>query len=158
MRTVPDNLLFFGCRSVKADFYFREFWEDVVQQGKLTLSVAPSRDQVSWPPVSRRGRLTLTGACDRRTRSTCSTGYQSMPVSSGTMSPAAATSTSAGKSRPQISVRPSFCCSSTLMPKAVKKALLAVFQAEGKLDDDAAAEMLWEQLEKEGRIIEETWG
>jgi sulfite reductase alpha subunit-like flavoprotein len=44
------------------------------------------------------------------------------------------------------------------MPKAVKKALLAVFQAEGKLDDDAAAEMLWEQLEKEGRIIEETWG
>lgn len=44
------------------------------------------------------------------------------------------------------------------MPKAVKKALLAVFQAEGKLDDDAAAETLWEQLEKEGRIIEETWG
>lgn len=44
------------------------------------------------------------------------------------------------------------------MPKAVKKVLLAVFKLEGKLSDDAAAETLWEQLEKEGRIIEETWG
>lgn len=49
-----ENLLFFGCRSVKADFYFREFWEDLAKQGKLTLSVAPSRDQVSWPLVHDR--------------------------------------------------------------------------------------------------------
>lgn len=44
------------------------------------------------------------------------------------------------------------------MPKAVKKALLGVFRLEGQLSDDAAAEALWERLEKEGKIVEETWG
>lgn len=43
------------------------------------------------------------------------------------------------------------------MPKAVKKALLAVFASEGGLGPDEA-EQYWELLEKEGRIVEETWG
>lgn len=43
------------------------------------------------------------------------------------------------------------------MPKAVKKALLAVFASEGGLDS-AAAEQYWDELEKAGRIVEETWG
>lgn len=47
--------------------------------------------------------------------------------------------------------------SSTNMPKAVKKALLAIFASEGGLDPEAA-EKHWESLEKAGRIVEETWG
>jgi sulfite reductase alpha subunit-like flavoprotein len=43
------------------------------------------------------------------------------------------------------------------MPKAVKKALLAIFESEGGLDAEAA-EKHWESLEKAGRIVEETWG
>ncbi|KWU44309.1 riboflavin synthase domain-like protein [Rhodotorula sp. JG-1b] len=119
-----ENLLFFGCRSVKVDFYFREFWEDLAKQGKLTLSVAPSRDQEDKIYVQHQIPEYAGQLWDYVTRG----GY--------------------------IYV----CGSSTLMPKAVKKALLAVFKSEGKLADDAAAETLWEQLEKEGRITEETWG
>lgn len=48
--------------------------------------------------------------------------------------------------------------SSTQMPKAVKKALLAVFRSEGSMADEAAAEAFWEQLDRQGRIVEETWG
>lgn len=44
------------------------------------------------------------------------------------------------------------------MPKAVKKALLAVFRSEGSMTLDSEVEALWDQLEKEGRIVEETWG
>lgn len=43
------------------------------------------------------------------------------------------------------------------MPKAVKKAVLAVMTSEGTLDEKAA-ETLWDKLEREGRIVEETWG
>ncbi|GAA5989837.1 hypothetical protein JCM10908_002340 [Rhodotorula pacifica] len=119
-----ENLLFFGCRSTKADFYFRQFWEDLVQQGKLTLSVAPSRDQEDKIYVQHRIPEYADQIWDYVSRG----GY--------------------------IYV----CGSSTLMPKAVKKALLAVFKSQGHFADDAAAENKWEQLEREGRIIEETWG
>lgn len=47
--------------------------------------------------------------------------------------------------------------SSTQMPKAVKKAVLGVFQSEGHLEE-REAESLWDKLERKGRIIEETWG
>lgn len=43
-----DNLLFFGCRSVKQDFYYRGEWQELVDEGFLTLSVAASRDQVGF--------------------------------------------------------------------------------------------------------------
>lgn len=47
-----ENLLFFGCRSIKEDFYYRSEWEKYVSSGFLTLSVAASRDQVRLPPSS----------------------------------------------------------------------------------------------------------
>ncbi|GAA5862718.1 hypothetical protein JCM3774_001895 [Rhodotorula dairenensis] len=119
-----ENLLFFGCRSVKADFYFRQFWQDLVDEGKLTLSIAPSRDQEDKVYVQHRIPEYASQIWDYITRG----GY--------------------------IYV----CGSSTLMPKAVKKALLGVFRSQGALSDEATAEALWERLEKEGRIIEETWG
>lgn len=43
---VLENLLFFGCRSVHADFYYKDEWEQKKLDGNLVLSVAPSRDQV----------------------------------------------------------------------------------------------------------------
>ncbi|GAA6017924.1 hypothetical protein JCM8202_006200 [Rhodotorula sphaerocarpa] len=119
-----ENLLFFGCRSVEADYYFRSFWEDLVQQGKLTLSVAPSRDQDEKIYVQHRIPEYARQVWDY--------------VSRGGI----------------IYV----CGSSTQMPKAVKKALLAVFRSEGSMADAAAAEAFWEQLDRQGRIVEETWG
>lgn len=44
------------------------------------------------------------------------------------------------------------------MPKAVKKAMLGVFQREGGMADEQEAERYWERLEREGRLVEETWG
>lgn len=43
------------------------------------------------------------------------------------------------------------------MPKAVKKSFLSIFATEGGMDEEVA-EAYWELLEKEGRIVEETWG
>jgi sulfite reductase alpha subunit-like flavoprotein len=42
------------------------------------------------------------------------------------------------------------------MPKAVKKAMLGVFRSEGHLGEQDA-ESLWDTLDKQGRIVEETW-
>ncbi|GAA5853371.1 hypothetical protein JCM9279_005769 [Rhodotorula babjevae] len=118
-----ENLLFFGCRSEQADCYFRPYWDDLVERGLLTLSVAPSRDQEDkvyvqhkipeyaaqvWDYVQRGGHLYL-------------------------------------------------CGSSTQMPKAVKKAVLAVFRDQGALDEEGA-EKVWDAMEREGRLVEETWG
>lgn len=44
------------------------------------------------------------------------------------------------------------------MPKAVKKSFLAVFATEGGMVAPEAGELYWDTLEKEGRIVEETWG
>lgn len=41
-----DNILFFGCRRIEADYYYRDEWKTLVESGHLTLSVAASRDQV----------------------------------------------------------------------------------------------------------------
>ncbi|GAA5923352.1 hypothetical protein JCM3775_007512 [Rhodotorula graminis] len=118
-----ENLLFFGCRSETADCYFRPYWDDLVERGWLTLSVAPSRDQDDkvyvqhkipehaarvWDYVQRGGHLYL-------------------------------------------------CGSSTQMPKAVRKAVLTVFRDQGGLDDEGA-ERAWDTMEREGRLVEETWG
>lgn len=42
---VTDNILFFGCRSEKADFYFEREWKNYVEKGQLLLFTAFSRDQ-----------------------------------------------------------------------------------------------------------------
>jgi sulfite reductase alpha subunit-like flavoprotein len=44
------------------------------------------------------------------------------------------------------------------MPKAVKKAFLSIFVSEGKLSSPEEQERYWEVLEKDGRVVEETWG
>ena len=44
---VADTMLFFGCRSQNADFFFRDEWQSLVAQNCLTLHTAFSRDQVS---------------------------------------------------------------------------------------------------------------
>lgn len=47
--------------------------------------------------------------------------------------------------------------SSTQMPKSVKKAFLAIFEKEGGMSP-IEGESKWEELEKKGKILEETWG
>jgi len=44
------------------------------------------------------------------------------------------------------------------MPRAVKKSVLGILQAQGKAASETAAEKRWDDLEKEGRIREEVWG
>ena len=44
---IGQLMLFFGCRSEKADFFFRDEWEPLAVSGKLKLFPAFSRDQVS---------------------------------------------------------------------------------------------------------------
>lgn len=39
-------VLFFGCRNSKKDFFFKEEWQQLVENGKLQLFAAFSRDQV----------------------------------------------------------------------------------------------------------------
>ena len=39
-------VLFFGCRNSKKDFFFKEEWQQLVENGKLQLFTAFSRDQV----------------------------------------------------------------------------------------------------------------
>jgi sulfite reductase alpha subunit-like flavoprotein len=41
-----DNVLYFGCRSAREDYYYSGEWEASAQAGKLSFSVAFSRDQV----------------------------------------------------------------------------------------------------------------
>jgi hypothetical protein len=41
-----DNVLYFGCRSAREDYYYSGEWEAAAQAGKLSFSVAFSRDQV----------------------------------------------------------------------------------------------------------------
>ncbi|KIM26533.1 hypothetical protein M408DRAFT_330504 [Serendipita vermifera MAFF 305830] len=45
VRGEHDNVLYFGCRSAKEDYYYADEWETAAQAGKLTFSVAFSRDQ-----------------------------------------------------------------------------------------------------------------
>lgn len=47
LQNSKENLLFFGCRKVEKDYYFRNDWEEMVSRGDLKLFVAASRDQVS---------------------------------------------------------------------------------------------------------------
>lgn len=39
------NLVFFGCRSRKSDYYFKEEWELLDKAGQITFDLAASRDQ-----------------------------------------------------------------------------------------------------------------
>ncbi|BGP19975.1 hypothetical protein JCM10213_006752 [Rhodosporidiobolus nylandii] len=124
-----ENLLFFGCRSASKDFYLKEEWEKMVENGDLTLSVAPSRDQENKIYVQHRIPEYAAQIWEYLQRG----GYLYV------------------------------CGSSTQMPKAVKKAMLRVFASEGGLwvNEDGTggeAERYWERLEREGRVVEETWG
>ncbi|GAA5998468.1 hypothetical protein JCM5350_000657 [Sporobolomyces pararoseus] len=50
------------------------------------------------------------------------------------------------------------CGSSTAMPRAVKKAVLSVLRAHRPTLTEEAAEKLWDDMERQGRIREEVWG
>ena len=72
-----DTMLFFGCRSRSADFFFRDEWQSLVAQNCLTLHTAFSRDQVSplhctLPPSSAQAHPSVC----RRTRSMSSTRWR----------------------------------------------------------------------------------
>lgn len=45
-RRETDTMVFFGCRSAKADFYYKQEWEKSQADGQLQMHVAASRDQV----------------------------------------------------------------------------------------------------------------
>jgi sulfite reductase alpha subunit-like flavoprotein len=48
--TVPQDLLFFGCRNSDADFYFKDEWASLKTSGvPLEVFTAFSRDQVTYP-------------------------------------------------------------------------------------------------------------
>ena len=55
------NMLFFGCRSQQADFFFAQEWQPLVMERKLELFTAFSRDQDQKVYVQHRmeeeGRL-----------------------------------------------------------------------------------------------------
>ena len=53
-------MLFFGCRSQHADFFFRQEWQSLVAQGHLVLHTAFSRDQVSLPHAHCRVHCCVT--------------------------------------------------------------------------------------------------
>lgn len=40
-------MMFFGCRSERADYFFNSEWQPLVERGQLHLFTAFSRDQVS---------------------------------------------------------------------------------------------------------------
>ena len=44
---LSDTILFFGCRSERADFFFSHEWAPLVSDGNLILFTAFSRDQVN---------------------------------------------------------------------------------------------------------------
>ena len=44
---ITGNMLFFGCRSQHADFFFASEWQAMEAEGRLQLFAAFSRDQVS---------------------------------------------------------------------------------------------------------------
>ena len=52
--TLADCVLFFGCRNSNKDFFFKEEWQPLVENGSLQLFTAFSRDQVIsyYPTVS----------------------------------------------------------------------------------------------------------
>ncbi|SCZ91319.1 BZ3500_MvSof-1268-A1-R1_Chr1-2g01331 [Microbotryum saponariae] len=139
-----DNMLFFGCRSLAKDFHFQVEFTQMRDQGFLKLITAASRDQEDKIYVQHlipsQSALIWDWIHERR----------------GSIY---------------------ICGSSTNMPKSVKKAFLQVFiqnqrdgdgEGEGEGSDkenedetrrvDQKAEAWWETLEKEGRIVEETWG
>lgn len=49
------DVLFFGCRNEKADFFFRNEWERLREEGGLDFFAAFSRDQVSSSPFVQLG-------------------------------------------------------------------------------------------------------
>ncbi|KDE06917.1 hypothetical protein MVLG_02805 [Microbotryum lychnidis-dioicae p1A1 Lamole] len=135
-----DNMLFFGCRSLANDFHFQAEFSQMRDQGFLKLITAASRDQ--------EDKIYVQHLIPSQSALIWDWIHQH---------------------RGSIYI----CGSSTNMPKSVKKAFLQVFiqnqsEGEGEGSDkeneeekrrvDQKAEAWWETLEKEGRIVEETWG
>ena len=83
---LTDTMLFFGCRSRNADFFFRDEWQSLVAQGHLVLHTAFSRDQVS-PLLTPHPTCALPhcpSSHRRHTRSMSSTGWRRQGRRSGT--------------------------------------------------------------------------
>jgi len=130
---VGESVLFFGCRSEKADYFFREEWErlggdmDGDSGVRLPLKVitAFSRDQAG--NVYVQDRIREEGKMV----------YKLL----------------AKEGKDGILF---ICGSSGKMPLAVRAALVDVFAKEGKLEA-AEAEVKVKEMEKEGRYKQETW-
>lgn len=48
---IGQLMMFFGCRSEKDDYFFKNEWEPLVTEGQLLLFTAFSRDSVSFSLV-----------------------------------------------------------------------------------------------------------
>jgi sulfite reductase (NADPH) flavoprotein alpha-component len=133
-----DILVFFGCRSLEADFFYRPEWDKAVQTGEVDLDVAASRDQEEKVYVQHRivsravdvWRLLEGGAIVY----ICGYGFM-------------VTTSEADWLRR----------SSAQMPKGVRQAFKTVARQEGGMDE-ADAERFLSNLEGSGRLMEETWG
>ena len=49
-----NNLVFFGCRSQRSDYYFQEEWSGLHASGQITFDLAASRDQEEKVYVQHR--------------------------------------------------------------------------------------------------------
>ena len=72
-------MMFFGCRSERADHFFREEWTSLVDRGDLLLFTAFSRDQVTLVHCVLHSRLCMY----RNTRYTSSIELRSKHPSCG---------------------------------------------------------------------------
>ncbi|SCV67968.1 BQ2448_89 [Microbotryum intermedium] len=167
-----DNLLFFGCRSLTKDFHFQAEFTQMRDQGCLKLITAASRDQASSKTSLMIAILFIfIFRFYFRFCLIMKSIQQEEKIYVQHLIPSQSALIWNWIHHRQGSIY--ICGSSTNMPKSVKKGFLQVFKQhqrdggrerkdkekeEEKEELEKKAEAWWEGLEKEGRIVEETWG
>lgn len=146
LKTYPENILYFGCRSAHKDQHYGSEWENQVRAGTLRYRLSCSRDgkdgtakvyvqhlleqdaKLVWDILNQqRGCLYISGYVTVYLLQSC-----------------------------KMSIWRSKSRSSNKMPVAVKKAIEHAAMTEGELTDVEAKRFIT-KLEREGRLFEECW-